>query len=204
VISDVNGNLVEYVLDVVVDTSKTSSGSRPSNDSPVYLRLTPKAQWPLQRFISSEEVKYPIQADNPLLLNGFSTQTHHGLQRKPSNVNPQNHEAGLFQLNSYSPNSGMSSMSSTTASYTTAPSSLSHQQYESGNKNSKEWMKQIEVSSHIGPHRRLFMGPQFVFKTFNSSITTTMLNAGSSAVIGDGNNTPIIDLSDDIELNTLE
>jgi hypothetical protein len=48
------------------------------------------------------------------------------------------------------------------------------------------------------------MGPQFVFKTFNSSITTTMLNAGSSAVIGDSNNTPVIDLSNDIELNTLE
>jgi len=47
------------------------------------------------------------------------------------------------------------------------------------------------------------MGPQFVFKTFNSNLTTTKLNACSSSIIGD-NETPIIDLSSDIELNTLD
>ena len=61
----------------------------------------------------------------------------------------------------------------------------------------------IDVTTHIGPHRRLFMGPQFVFKTFNSNLTTTKLNAGSSSVISDVE-TPIIDLSGDIELNTLD
>ena len=208
-ISDVNGNLVEYVLDVVVDTSKTSnSNNRPSNDSPVYLKLTPKAQWPLQRFISSEEVKCPLQSDNPLLVNGFSAPTpvsslQQQQQQRKASVNEQP------QFNSHSPHSFNS------LSYMTAPSSmqsnhggymdsLQYQHQANGCNGGSEWMKQIEINSHIGPHRRLFMGPQFVFKTFNSSITTTMLNAGSAAVIGDGDNTPIIDLSDDIELNTLE
>jgi hypothetical protein len=69
--------------------------------------------------------------------------------------------------------------------------------------NNDEWIKQIDVSTHIGPHRRLFMGPQFVFKTFNSNLTTTKLTSNSSSVISDVE-TPIIDLSGDIELNTLE
>ncbi len=46
----------------------------------------------------------------------------------------------------------------------------------------EEWIKMIDVNTHMGPHRRLFMGPQFVFKTFNSNLTTTKLNAASSSV----------------------
>ncbi len=47
------------------------------------------------------------------------------------------------------------------------------------------------------------MGPQFVFKTFNSNLTTTKLTSTSSSVIS-AVETPIIDLSGDIELNTLD
>lgn len=177
-----NGNLVEYVLDVVIDTSKSASG-KPSQDCPIQLKITPKAQWPLQRFISSAEVKFPLYGDNPLIVQGFSpSSTNTNPIRKPS----------LNSYDSYSPNS----------LFVTAPNSIEHMSGNNGAPPS-DWMKSIEVNTHIGPHRRLFMGPQFVFKTFNSSIQTKMLNAGSSAVIGDSD-TPIIDLSDDIELNTLE
>ena len=44
IISDVNGNLVEYVLDVIIDTNK-KVGSKTTNDSPIMLKITPKAQW---------------------------------------------------------------------------------------------------------------------------------------------------------------
>lgn len=60
----------------------------------------------------------------------------------------------------------------------------------------------VEISTHLGPHRRLFMGPQFVFKTINPNASTTALNAGSSSVVS--METPLIDLSGDIELNSLD
>lgn len=30
------------------------------------------------------------------------------------------------------------------------------------------WLSQVEIISHAGPHRRLWMGPQFMFKTYNT------------------------------------
>ncbi len=27
------------------------------------------------------------------------------------------------------------------------------------------WLSQVEITTHVGPHRRLWMGPQFSFKT---------------------------------------
>jgi hypothetical protein len=32
--------------------------------------------------------------------------------------------------------------------------------------NEEQWLSQVEIVTHIGPHRRLWMGPQFSFKTF--------------------------------------
>lgn len=30
------------------------------------------------------------------------------------------------------------------------------------------WLSQVEIVTHAGPNRRLWMGPQFVFKTYNA------------------------------------
>lgn len=66
IISDVNGNLVEYVLDVIIDTNK-KVGNKTTNDSPIMLKITPKAQWSLQRYVASDELRYPISLENPLI-----------------------------------------------------------------------------------------------------------------------------------------
>jgi breast carcinoma-amplified sequence 3 len=198
VISDVNGNLVEYVLDVIVEKANASNASnisganstKASNDSPIHLKLTPKAQWPLQRYISSDELRYPLHYDNPLI-NNYGD--HSAALRKQSTSSLSN-EPLSQPLISYSPSSHSPPISLTTNLQ--QPTSIS-------NINSNDWIKMIEVNTHIGPHRRLFMGPQFVFKTFNSNITTTMLNPASSSLLSE-NQTPIIDLSGDIELNSLE
>jgi len=29
----------------------------------------------------------------------------------------------------------------------------------------ERWLSQVEITTHVGPHRRLWMGPQFAFKT---------------------------------------
>nr|CAH7712459.1 unnamed protein product [Callosobruchus chinensis] len=31
------------------------------------------------------------------------------------------------------------------------------------------WLSQVEIITHAGPHRRLWMGPQFTFKTYTTS-----------------------------------
>lgn len=31
------------------------------------------------------------------------------------------------------------------------------------------WLSQVEIITHAGPHRRLWMGPQFTFKTYNGT-----------------------------------
>lgn len=31
-----------------------------------------------------------------------------------------------------------------------------------------DWLSQVEIITHAGPHRRLWMGPQFMFKTYNT------------------------------------
>ena len=35
------------------------------------------------------------------------------------------------------------------------------EEHETGEK----WLSQVEIITHFGPHRRLWMGPQFCFKT---------------------------------------
>lgn len=30
------------------------------------------------------------------------------------------------------------------------------------------WLSQVEIVTHAGPHRRLWMGPQFIFKLYNT------------------------------------
>ncbi|KAL1505720.1 hypothetical protein ABEB36_005219 [Hypothenemus hampei] len=43
---------------------------------------------------------------------------------------------------------------------------------ESGN--DEDWLSQVEITTHAGPHRRLWMGPQFTFKTYTTSNGTPM------------------------------
>lgn len=31
------------------------------------------------------------------------------------------------------------------------------------------WLSQVEIITHAGPHRRLWMGPQFTFKTYTTT-----------------------------------
>lgn len=32
----------------------------------------------------------------------------------------------------------------------------------------ERWLSQVEIITSSGPHRRLWMGPQFIFKTYNT------------------------------------
>lgn len=54
-----------------------------------------------------------------------------------------------------------------------------------------EWLAQVEMISHEGPARRLWMGPQFCFKIRQSTGSTTLLSSGSSALISNRVQIPI-------------
>lgn len=52
------------------------------------------------------------------------------------------------------------------------------------NEDDEHWLSQVEIVTHTGPHRRLWMGPQFVFKTFNS--TSGVWNDSDAIEVGSG------------------
>lgn len=37
-----------------------------------------------------------------------------------------------------------------------------------GSADDGRWLSRVEIITHAGPHRRLWMGPQFIFKTYNT------------------------------------
>lgn len=41
-------------------------------------------------------------------------------------------------------------------------------QFDEADERADSWLAQVEIITHAGPHRRLWMGPQFVFKNYNT------------------------------------
>lgn len=66
---------------------------------------------------------------------------------------------------------------------------------------------QVEIVTHTGPHRRLWMGPQFQFKTIHPSGQTTVISSSSSVLQSHGPSDtpqPLLDFdTDDLDLNSL-
>ncbi|ODM93590.1 Breast carcinoma-amplified sequence 3, partial [Orchesella cincta] len=46
----------------------------------------------------------------------------------------------------------------------------------------ERWLSQVEICTHSGPHRRLWMGPQFTFKVFNSNSSKLPLRSMSGGL----------------------
>lgn len=66
---------------------------------------------------------------------------------------------------------------------------------------------QVEIVTHTGPHRRLWMGPQFQFKTIHPSGQTTVISSSSSVLQSQGPTDvqqPLLDFdTDDLDLHSL-
>jgi hypothetical protein len=76
-----------------------------------------------------------------------------------------------------------------------------------------DWMSEVEMMTHEGPNRRLWMGPQFSFKTLVNSSTslpaTPVLTPSSGALLSQGISeqrltTPGDTFSDELELQSLK
>ena len=49
------------------------------------------------------------------------------------------------------------------------PTSTGSESRQDDSDSDERWLSQVEIVTHAGPHRRLWMGPQFTFKTYNST-----------------------------------
>uniref|UniRef100_T1P8Z6 Breast carcinoma amplified sequence 3 n=1 Tax=Musca domestica TaxID=7370 RepID=T1P8Z6_MUSDO len=58
----------------------------------------------------------------------------------------------------------------------------STRQYDDSDDRGESWLAQVEIVTHAGPHRRLWMGPQFVFKTYNTPSGSNLSHVDSEAV----------------------
>lgn len=47
-----------------------------------------------------------------------------------------------------------------------------------------DWLRQVEMNTHVGPHRRLWMGPQFQFKHY-SEATVSVCHPNSNVCTAD-------------------
>ncbi|KAJ0179162.1 hypothetical protein K1T71_004874 [Dendrolimus kikuchii] len=50
----------------------------------------------------------------------------------------------------------------------------------------ERWLSQVEIVTHAGPHRRLWMGPQFVFKTYNCTGSSSSLSEAETVEVESG------------------
>ncbi|XP_039962358.1 uncharacterized protein LOC120775993 [Bactrocera tryoni] len=55
-------------------------------------------------------------------------------------------------------------------------------QYDELEEKNESWVSQVEIITHAGPHRRLWMGPQCVFKTYNTPSGSNLNHVDVEAV----------------------
>ncbi|XP_069730228.1 BCAS3 microtubule associated cell migration factor isoform X1 [Phaenicophaeus curvirostris] len=171
------GSLVEHVL----EPRPLSTAPKISDDTPLEMMTCPRASWTLVRTPQWNELQPPFNANHPLLLAADAVQYYQYLL------------AGLVPPGSPGPITRHES-------YDSLASDHSGQEDE-------EWLSQVEIVTHTGPHRRLWMGPQFQFKTIHPSGQTTVISSSSSVLQSHGPSDtpqPLLDFdTDDLDLNSL-
>ncbi|NWQ79357.1 BCAS3 protein, partial [Columbina picui] len=171
------GSLVEHVL----EPRPLSTAPKISDDTPLEMLTCPRASWTLVRTPQWNELQPPFNANHPLLLAADAVQYYQYLL------------AGLVPPGSPGPITRHES-------YDSLASDHSGQEDE-------EWLSQVEIVTHTGPHRRLWMGPQFQFKTIHPSGQTTVISSSSSVLQSHGPSDtpqPLLDFdTDDLDLNSL-
>ncbi|XP_044142195.1 BCAS3 microtubule associated cell migration factor isoform X2 [Bufo gargarizans] len=171
------GTLVEHVL----EPRPLSTAPKISDDTPLEMWTSPRASWTLVRTPQWNELQPPFNANHPLLLASDVVQYFQYLL------------AGLVPPGSPGPLTRH-------GSYDSLASDHSGQDDE-------EWLSQVEIVTHTGPHRRLWMGPQFQFKTIHPSGQTTVISSSSSVLHSHAPSDtpqPLLEFdTDDLDLNSL-
>uniref|UniRef100_A0A8C1PJL0 BCAS3 microtubule associated cell migration factor n=1 Tax=Cyprinus carpio TaxID=7962 RepID=A0A8C1PJL0_CYPCA len=169
------GNLVEHML----EPRPISTAQKIGDDTPLELNTCPRACWNLARTLQWNELQPPFNSNHPLVLASDFVQYYQYLL------------AGCAPPGSPGPITRHES-------YDSLASDHSGQEDE-------EWLSQVEIVTHTGPHRRLWMGPQFQFKTIHPSGQTTVISSSSSVLQSQGpsdTQQPLLDFdTDDLDLD---
>ncbi|XP_052901118.1 uncharacterized protein LOC128307363 isoform X2 [Anopheles moucheti] len=149
-----HGALIQYDLE-----PKHASGTpkeKICDDTPIELEVEAKAQWCLQRQENSAtgDIQPPLPVDNWLIKDRFIEE---GVVGRSDSGSMQDYDRLL-----HAHNRG-----------TTGNSSVDHDD---------RWLSQVEIITHAGPHRRLWMGPQFMFKTYNTPSGSPLSSIDTEAV----------------------
>uniref|UniRef100_A0A667X3U1 BCAS3 microtubule associated cell migration factor n=1 Tax=Myripristis murdjan TaxID=586833 RepID=A0A667X3U1_9TELE len=173
------GNLVEHVL----EPRPISTAQKISDDTPLELSTCPRACWTLaSRTPQWNELQPPFNSNHPLVLASDLVQYYQYLL------------------------AGKSMPPGSPGPITRHESSDSLASDHSGQED-EEWLSQVEIVTHTGPHRRLWMGPQFQFKTIHPSGQTTVISSSSSVLQSQGPTDvqqPLLDFdTDDLDLHSL-
>ncbi|GFR86101.1 breast carcinoma-amplified sequence 3-like protein [Elysia marginata] len=152
-----SGMLSEYQLEPKPRQHTGPADKHATSDAPLELEVKGRLQWNLQRPQTTAEVKPPLSANNPLRVATEAVQTQQPTYPAETEPGP---------VTRYGSKDSISSDHST------------------GNKDDldEQWVSQVEIITHVGPHRRLWMGPQFSFKTITNPCATTYLSSSSSSL----------------------
>ena len=119
--------------------------------SPIELQISPYGQWTMTPPRDRNELQPPLFADNPLMIPIEQLLARGSIiTASPSNR----------------PNRSEQARSQPAIEAGEAWNNQSSAVGRSGAEESDKWLSQVEIVTHVGPHRRLWMGPQFCFKTF--------------------------------------
>ncbi|XP_053658276.1 uncharacterized protein LOC128707346 [Anopheles marshallii] len=149
-----HGALIQYDLE-----PKHASGTpkeKICDDTPIELEVEAKAQWCLQRQENSStgDIQPPLSLDNWLIKDRFIEE---GVVGTSDSGSIKDYDRLLHSHNRGS----------------TGNISADHDD---------RWLSQVEIITHAGPHRRLWMGPQFMFKTYNTPSGSPLSSIDTEAV----------------------
>ncbi|XP_037533902.1 breast carcinoma-amplified sequence 3 [Nematolebias whitei] len=168
------------LVEHVLEPRPLSTAQKISDDTPLELSTSPRACWILARTPQWNELQPPFSSNHPLLLASDLVQYYQYLLAGLPSGNP--------------------------CPITRHESSDSLESDHSG-QDDEEWLSQVEIVTHTGPHRRLWMGPQFQFKTIHPSGQTTVISTSSSVLQSQGPadvQQPLLDFdTDDLDLHSL-
>ncbi|XP_075445745.1 BCAS3 microtubule associated cell migration factor isoform X2 [Ascaphus truei] len=171
------GTLVEHV----VEPRPLSTALKISDDTPLEMWTSPRASWTLVRTPQWNELQPPFNANHPLVQAADVVKHYQCLL---ADLVPPGSPGSIRRHGSFD----------------SLASQHSCQEDE-------EWLSQVEIVTHTGPHRRLWMGPQFQFKTIHPSGQTTVISSSSSVLHSHGPSDtpqPLLDFdTDDLDLNSL-
>ncbi|XP_062537036.1 breast carcinoma-amplified sequence 3 homolog isoform X3 [Armigeres subalbatus] len=159
-----HGALIQYDLEPKHATNIPKE--KVCDDTPIELEVEARAQWTLQRQESANanDIQPPLPLDNWLVKDRFLDDTGGDVGSDYGSFD-HHHRGGGGGAGSGSDHRG-------------STSSIDHDD---------RWLSQVEIITHAGPHRRLWMGPQFMFKTYNTPSGSPLTSIDTDSVeIGPG------------------